>query len=181
MELTAEQKEYIRKYYPIKYPKYISDEINVPKETIREFAKQEGLKKIKKNTDIVDGRKVCGCCNEWVPLERFHRSENLKKHPCGYQDWCIDCYEKYKGENADKFDKYKERNTKKAKNKGIYVVAEEKNKTSLKEYICKECGTIKLGREFSFIECDFKRDTVCKACRNEKAKNNKIKRIKNEN
>lgn len=174
--LTEQEKEYIRLYYPVRYSQKIAEDLGIEKSIINNFAKEEELKKVKKNTYIIEGKKLCGRCNKWVDLDGFHKSKNLVKHPSGYQDWCITCHRQYTKDNKDKFDKYKERNKKKQDFHTCNSTIEE-NKTTNENYKCKMCGEIKLGKEFSFVQSRMKRDCTCRECRKKVRDNNKIKKI----
>jgi len=117
--------------------------------------------KVKNETLLIEGRKICSKCMVEKPLDKFTKDKIIK---CGYSSWCREC------NNSEERRKH-ERSYRRSKNPEYYDFMDER-KVLLQQGKC-ICYTCK---EISPIE-NFKGITYCKKCYNEYNRIGKRKKI----
>ena len=117
--------------------------------------------KVKNETLLQIGRKICSRCRIEKPLDKFGKTNYIK---CGYSSWCSEC-----DNNEEK--RKKKRSHRISKNPEYYDFMD-KRKVLLQQGKC-ICYTCK---EISLIE-NFKGVTYCKKCNREHNRINQRKKI----
>ena len=117
--------------------------------------------KVKNETLLIEGRKICSKCMVEKPLDKFTKDKIIK---CGYSSWCREC-----NNSEERIER--KRSYRRSKNPEYYDFMDER-KVLLQQGKC-ICYTCK---EISPIE-NFKGITYCKKCYNEYNRIDKRKKI----
>lgn len=84
-------KEEIRRCYTEEDSDSLSFRLGISKGNLRQIARRLGLKKGTKANKIIEGKKKCSECGEWLPISRFWKD---KYQPNNYDYLCIECRNK---------------------------------------------------------------------------------------
>lgn len=156
----------------------LSKRLNIKKDTIRKIANRMGLqRRATVSNKIVDDKKKCCKCGEWLPISHFTRDPNQPNNldyrckKCKYesQKSCPEVSQEYKNKcpkNSQKHDmafgiSKKHNPVIEILHKGELVLGKK----------CKICGIAKPLQDFSFAnKTKGTRKNVCKRCINNKYK-----------
>lgn len=138
----------------------LAERLGITVVNLRKKASRLGVKKTTISNKIVDNKKRCACCHEWLDISNFNRD---KYQPNGLDYYCKSCRKTKPKPVIETVDKPVTKTVNKSESNSVKLNVNHKRLQTIivdgvESRICKKCNNTKALTEF------YAGKGVCKAC-----------------